>query len=126
MVQHGDKRGRDIGFPTANMALGNYLRPRFGIYAVTGRILNDGPKPDNSGPIGPVLKGAANLGIRPQFESPIELLEPHFFDFSGDLYGREIEIAFRHFLRPEAKFDSLAELIEQIGKDCDKARELLG
>src|SRR5690606_12957394 len=75
VVQHGDKRGRDIGFPTANMALGNYLRPRFGIYAVTARILDDGTE----------LKGAANLGIRPQFESPIELLEPHFFDFSGDL-----------------------------------------
>ena len=115
-VQHGEKRGRDIGFPTANMALGTYLRPRFGIYAVTARIVDDGTE----------LKGAANLGVRPHFDPPIELLEPHFFDFTGDLYGREIEIAFRHFLRPEAKFDTLDALIGQIGKDCERAKELLG
>lgn len=114
-VQHGDKRGREIGFPTANMALGAYLRPRFGIYAVTGTVLDTGEE----------LKGAANIGIRPQFEPPIELLEPHFFDFSADLYGREVEVQFRHFLRPEAKFDSLDALIAQMNRDCDRARELL-
>jgi len=116
VVQHGDKRGREIGFPTANMELGNYLRPRYGIYAVTGRVLGERGE----------LKGAANLGIRPQFNPPVELLEPHFFDFAGDLYGREIEVTFRHFLRPEAKFDSLDALIEQMNRDCDRARELLG
>lgn len=114
-VQHGDKRGRTIGFPTANMAIGSYLRPRFGIYAVTARLLDDGSE----------LKGAANLGIRPQFDPPLELLEPYFFDFSGSLYGREIEVALRHFLRPEAKFESLDALVEQMGKDCDEARKLL-
>ncbi|OYX59880.1 MAG: bifunctional riboflavin kinase/FMN adenylyltransferase, partial [Sphingomonadales bacterium 32-64-17] len=67
----------------------------------------------------------ANIGIRPQFEPPIELLEPHFFDFSSDLYDREIEVQFRHFLRPEAKFDSLDALIAQMNRDCDRARELL-
>lgn len=116
VVEHGDKRGRDIGYPTANLAIESYLRPRFGIYAVTGRVLATGQ----------VLKGAANIGVRPQFEPPKELLEPHFFDFSGDLYGQEIEIAFRHFLRPEAKFDSLDAMVAQIERDCDRARKLLG
>jgi riboflavin kinase/FMN adenylyltransferase len=115
IVEHGDKRGRTIGYPTANVAIDNYLRPKYGIYAVTGRILATGE----------VLHGAANIGIRPQFEPPKELLEPYFFDFSGDLYGQEIEVAFHHFLRGEAKFDSLEALIEQMDKDCAEARRLL-
>lgn len=114
MVQHGDKLGRTINFPTANLDIGMYLRPRYGIYAVTGRL-----------PDGRVLKGAANLGIRPTFDPPKELLEPHFFDFSGDLYGQEIEVAFHHFLRPEAKFNGLGALVAQMGRDCDEARRLL-
>ena len=116
VVEHGDKRGREIGYPTANLSIEGYLRPKYGIYAVTGRILATGE----------VLKGAANIGIRPQFTPPKELLEPYFFDFSGDLYGQEIEVAFHHFLRPEAKFDSLEALTAQMEKDCGKARELLG
>jgi len=115
IVEHGDKRGRTIGYPTANLGVENYLRPKYGIYAVTGRILATGQ----------VLHGAANIGIRPQFEPPKELLEPYFFDFSGDLYGQEIEVAFHHFLRGEAKFDSLEALIEQMDKDCAEARRLL-
>jgi riboflavin kinase/FMN adenylyltransferase len=115
IVEHGDKRGRTIGYPTANVAIDNYLRPKYGIYAVTGRILATGQ----------LLHGAANIGIRPQFEPPKELLEPFFFDFSGDLYGQEIEVAFHHFLRGEAKFDSLEALIEQMDKDCAEARRLL-
>lgn len=115
IVEHGDKRGRTIGYPTANLGVENYLRPKYGIYAVTGRILATGQ----------VLHGAANIGIRPQFEPPKELLEPYFFDFSGDLYGQEIEIAFHHYLRGEAKFDSLEALIEQMDKDCAEARRLL-
>ncbi|MFN3552884.1 MAG: riboflavin biosynthesis protein RibF, partial [Novosphingobium meiothermophilum] len=113
-VQHGDKLGRTINFPTANLDIGMYLRPRYGIYAVTGRL-----------PDGSVLKGAANLGIRPTFDPPKELLEPHFFDFSGDLYGQEIEVAFHHFLRPEARFDGLDALVAQMERDCDQARALL-
>lgn len=113
-VQHGDKLGREIGFPTANLELGAYLRPRYGIYAVTGHL-----------PDGRTLLGAANLGVRPHFDPPKELLEPHFFDFSEDLYGQEIEVAFHHFLRPEAKFDSLEALTVQIAADCEKARVLL-
>ncbi len=116
VVEHGDKRGRTIGYPTANLAIESYLRPRYGIYAVTGRILATGE----------MLKGAANIGIRPQFDPPKELLEPYFFDFGGDLYGQEIEVAFHHFLRPEAKFDSLEALVEQMDRDCERARLLLG
>ncbi|HSG35156.1 MAG TPA: bifunctional riboflavin kinase/FAD synthetase [Sphingomonadaceae bacterium] len=115
-VQHGDKRGREIGFPTANMELGQYIRPRFGIYAITGKLAGESR----------ILHGAANLGIRPQFDPPQELLEPHFFDFDCDLYGREVEVALHHFLRPEAKFDSIEGLVAQMNKDCDRARDLLG
>jgi riboflavin kinase/FMN adenylyltransferase len=114
-VQHGDKVGRTIGFPTANLAMGDYLRPAYGVYAVKARL-----------PDGRVLHGAANLGVRPQFDPPKELLEPHFFDFAADLYGQEIEVAFHHFLRPEAKFAGLAELTAQIAKDCAEAKRLLG
>ena len=115
VVEHGDKRGREIGYPTANLAIESYLRPRYGIYAITGRVLATGQE----------LRGAANLGIRPSFDPPKELLEPFFFDFEGDLYGQEIEVAFHHFLRPEAKFDSLDALTEQMDADCAEARRLL-
>ncbi len=113
-VEHGDKNGRLLGFPTANIDMGNYLRPRYGIYAVTGTL-----------PDGRVLKGAANLGIRPSFDPPKELLEPHFFDFAEDLYGQQIDIAFRAFIRAEAKYDDMDALTAQIAKDCDAARGLL-
>lgn len=113
-VQHGDKNGRKLGFPTANVDMGNYVRPLYGIYAVTGRL-----------PDGRLLKGAANIGIRPSFDPPKELLEPHFFDFAEDLYGQSVDVEFRHFLRGEAKFDSMDALIDQIAADCDQARSLL-
>jgi riboflavin kinase/FMN adenylyltransferase len=114
VVEHGDKRGRTIGYPTANIALGPYLRPRFGIYAVRGRMAD-----------GTVLEGAANLGIRPTFEPPKELLEPYFFDFGGDLYGRTLEVELIDFLRPEAKYDSLDALTAQMAADCEEARRSL-
>jgi riboflavin kinase/FMN adenylyltransferase len=113
-VQHGDKRGRSIGYPTANLDLGEYLRPRYGIYAVSALL-----------PGGRVVQGAASLGIRPTFEPPKELLEPFFFDFSGDLYGKEIEVRLHHFIRPEAKFESMTALIAQMELDCTEARRLL-
>ena len=113
-VQHGDKVGRTIGYPTANLDMGNYLRPAYGIYAVTGRLAN-----------GRMLKGAANLGIRPSFDPPKELLEPYFFDFDGDLYGQEIEVALVDYLRPEAKFDTLDALTAQMDADCARARAIL-
>lgn len=113
-VVHGDKRGREIGYPTANIELGSYLRPRFGIYAVTGHL-----------PGGKLLYGAANVGVRPMFDPPKELLEPYFFDYSGDLYGQEIEVAFHHYLRPEMTFDMLDALKAQMAEDCEQARRLL-
>ena len=113
-VIHGDKNGRLLGYPTANIDIGHYLRPKYGIYAVKGRL-----------PDGRVLKGAANLGIRPSFDPPKELLEPHFFDFHEDLYGQTIEVELHHFLRGEQRFDDLDALKAQMDEDCDRARELL-
>jgi riboflavin kinase/FMN adenylyltransferase len=113
-VQHGDKLGRTIGYPTANLDMGSYLRPAYGIYAVRGRL-----------PDGRVLDGAANLGIRPSFDPPKELLEPFFFDFSENLYGQTIEVALIEYLRPEAKFDTLDALTAQMEQDCAQARAIL-
>jgi riboflavin kinase/FMN adenylyltransferase len=113
-VQHGDKLGRTIGYPTANLDMGKYLRPAYGIYAVTARL-----------PDGRQVQGAANLGIRPTFDPPKELLEPYFFDFSGDLYGQTIEVALIDYIRPEAKFDSLDALTAQMEADCAEARARL-
>jgi riboflavin kinase / FMN adenylyltransferase len=73
-----------------------------------------------------VLKGAANIGIRPQFAPPKELLEPHFFDFAEEIYDQNLEVAFHAFLRGEAKFDSLDALTAQIEADCQQARDILG
>ncbi|NWK95705.1 bifunctional riboflavin kinase/FMN adenylyltransferase [Sphingobium lactosutens] len=114
VVQHGDKLGRTIGFPTANIDLGPYVRPAYGIYAVRG-LLSDGR----------VLDGAANLGIRPSFDPPKELLEPHFFDFAESLYDKRIEVQLIQYLRPEAKYDGLDPLIAQIAQDCADARQIL-
>lgn len=113
IVQHGDKVGRTIGFPTANIDLGSYLRPLYGIYAVQGHLAD-----------GRVLNGAANIGIRPSFDPPKELLEPHFFDFAEDLYGQTIDVAFHAFLRGEAKYATLEALTAQIAADCDAARAI--
>ena len=114
-VQHGDKLGRTIGFPTANLPLDHYLRPRYGIYAVKGRL-----------PDGKLYNGAANLGVRPSFDPPKELLEPYFFGWSGDLYGQDIEVELHHFLRREAKYDGIEALTAAIAADCERAKALLG
>jgi riboflavin kinase/FMN adenylyltransferase len=114
VVQHGDKVGRTIGYPTANLELGPYLRPAYGIYAVRGRLAD-----------GRVLDGAANLGVRPTFTPPKELLEPYFFDFAGDLYGQRIEVELVEYLRQEAKFDGLDALTAQMERDCARARTIL-
>lgn len=114
-VEHGAKLGRTLDFPTANIAIGDYLRPAYGIYAV--RVgLPDGRRFD----------GVANLGIRPMFEPPKELLEVYLFDFVGDLYGQELSVELHHFLRPEWKLDGLDALKAQIARDCDNARARLG
>ncbi|UZK65574.1 bifunctional riboflavin kinase/FAD synthetase [Sphingomonas sp. M1-B02] len=114
MVEHGAKLGRTLGYPTANQRLGNYLRPAYGIYAVRGRLAD-----------GRMLEGVANLGIRPSFDPPVELLESYFFDFAGDLYGQAIEVSLIDYLRPEAKFESLEALTVQMDADAAAARAAL-
>jgi riboflavin kinase/FMN adenylyltransferase len=114
-VVQGAQRGRTIGFPTANVPLGDYLRPRFGVYAVTVRTGD-----------GAVRPGVANLGIKPTVSAdPAPLLEAHVFDFEGDLYGQVIEVALVAFLRAERKFESFASLTAQIGEDAMNARAAL-
>jgi len=114
VVEYGDKRGRELGYPTANIPLANYLRPRFGVYAVRG-TLEDGRK----------LDGVANLGTRPMFDPPRELLEPYFFDFDGDLYGQKVEVELISFIRDEQVFDGVDGLKAQIARDVDEARRQL-
>ncbi|MBB3980585.1 riboflavin kinase/FMN adenylyltransferase [Sphingobium fontiphilum] len=114
VVQHGDKLGRTINFPTANIDLGHYLRPAYGIYAVRG-ILSDGR----------VLDGAANLGVRPTFDPPKLLLEPHFFDFAESLYDQRIEVQLIRYLHGEVKYDGLDALMAGIARDCEEARQIL-
>ncbi len=114
VVEPGAQLGRTIGYPTANVRMGSYLRPAYGIYAVRARLAD-----------GRVVDGAANLGIRPSFEPPVELLEAYLFDFAEDLYGQAIEVALIDYLRPEAKFDTLAALQTQMAEDCARARLLL-
>lgn len=113
-VRHGHKLGRTIGFPTANMLLHDYVRPLYGVYAVRGRL-----------PYGKVLDGVANFGIRPIMEVAEEILETHFFDFTGDLYGQTLEIELIEYLRGELKLSGLDELKNWIEQDSIKAREIL-
>jgi riboflavin kinase/FMN adenylyltransferase len=115
VVEHGDKRGRELGYPTANIALGPYQRPRFGVYAVRGRLED-----------GRLLDGVANLGTRPMFDPPRELLEPYFFDFDGDLYGQRVEVQLTAFLREERRFDDLDALKARMADDAEEARGRLG
>jgi riboflavin kinase/FMN adenylyltransferase len=114
VVQRGDSRGRELGYPTANISLGDYQRPKYGIYAV--RVsLDDGTE----------HPGVANLGTRPTFDPPQELLEAHLFNFDGDLYGRTIEVALHAYIREEKRFDGIEPLIAHMRDDEAKARHLL-
>ena len=116
-VRHGDKRGRTIGFPTANLALGACLPPAYGVYAVrvAGAVA------------GSLVGGVANLGVRPTVGGDAApRLEVHLFDFDGDLYGRRLQVAFEAFLRPERKFADFAALKSQIAADANAARARLG
>jgi riboflavin kinase/FMN adenylyltransferase len=113
-VTHGDKRGRTIGFPTANIYLHQHLEPARGVYAVTARL-----------PDGQVVKGVANIGQRPTVGGTSSRLEAHLFDYDGDLYGAEVTVALHHFLREEKKFGSFDELKGQILHDAAAARRLL-
>ncbi|MGL6043917.1 MAG: riboflavin biosynthesis protein RibF, partial [Sandaracinobacteroides sp.] len=113
-VVHGDKLGRTIGVPTANQLLGDYVRPRYGVYAVRVRL-----------PDGTVADGVANLGVRPMFTPPKELLETWILDWSGDLYGASIEVELIAWLRAEMALDGLDALKAQIARDADAARAAL-
>ena len=114
LVRHGDKRGRFLGFPTANIALDASNRLRHGIYAVTLTV--DGETHD----------GVASFGRRPTFDNGAPLLEVFIFDFEREIYGRGVEVAFHGFIRGEEKFDSVEELVEQMHRDSATAREILG
>jgi len=117
-VIRGDQRGRDLGYPTANMSIAGLHPPRFGVYAVLVDVL--------SGPHVGRHAGVASLGVRPMFGVNTPNLETHLFDFRGDLYGTHLSVALVEFLRDEAKFDSLEALIAQMDADSAKAREVLG
>jgi riboflavin kinase/FMN adenylyltransferase len=113
-VIHGDKRGRTIGVPTANVPMADYMRPAYGIYATRTRL-----------PDGRVIDGVANLGVRPMFEIDQPLLEIWLFDFDEDLYGRTIETGLIAFLRGEMAFEGLDALKVQIDRDAAAARTVL-
>ena len=114
VIERGDGRGRELGYHTANMRLGDYQRPAYGIYSVRVRLDEERE-----------YAGVASLGIRPMFEPPVELLEAYLFDFDGDLYGRTIEVALHDYIRPEMKFDSMDALKARMAKDEAEARKLL-
>ncbi|MEL7182789.1 MAG: riboflavin kinase, partial [Pseudomonadota bacterium] len=116
-VLHGEKRGRDLGYPTANMALDGLHLPRLGVYAVLVDVLD--------GPHGGTYRGVASLGVRPMFGQNTPNLETFLFDFSGDLYGTPISVALVEFLRPEATFTGLDALITQMDADSAQARAIL-
>jgi len=116
-VDHGDHRGRTIGYPTANVHLGEYLRPVNGVYAVRAGV--------DEGARTVWYNGVANLGRRPTFGGDDVLLEAHLFDFSGDLYGRHLRVQFVEYLRAEKAFDGLDGLKAQIAADGARAREVL-
>ena len=114
VVEHGAKLGRTLGFPTANMTLGEYVRPAYGVYAVQV-VLPNGERVD----------GVANLGIRPMIEPPVELLETWLMDWQGDLYGQTLDVQLVAYLRPEMKLDGLDALKAQIAADATTARRML-
>jgi len=114
-VVDGDKRGRELGYPTANMHFGTALVPAHGVYAVRVQIEEENEW----------RQGAANIGIRPMFETAMPMCETYIFDFEGDLYGKQVKIMPVQKIRDEMKFDDLDALITQIGKDCDIIRKIL-
>ena len=113
----GESRGHGIGFPTANLTLGSYLRPVNGVYAVRASL--------ESGTDVPWLDGVANIGVRPTFGGENVVLEVYVFDFDDDLYGRRLRVRLIDFLRPEKKFDGIDDLKAQIALDVSKAKEIL-
>ncbi len=116
-VMHGDARGRDLGFPTANVDMGDYLHPAKGVYAVRARIEDGGASR--------WIDGAASFGLRPQFAGTDARLEVFLLDYAGDLYGRTLRVAFHAWLRGEQVFDDVAGLVAQMHLDVAQTREIL-
>ena len=116
-IIHGEKRGRALGYPTANMGVEGLHLPKLGVYAIKVDVLT-GPHRGSYG-------GAASLGVRPMFGQNLPNLESYLFDFDGDLYGQHLSVAFIDYLRPEMKFDGLPGLMTQMAADCDRARAIL-
>lgn len=121
-VQHGDRRGRTLGFPTANVPMDGYVRPAYGIYAVRATLFAASkPAEGPSSPAG-VRFGVANIGVRPMYPTKDPLLEAFLFDFDADIYGRHIVVELLSFLRREAKFPSVEALVAQMHEDCKRAK----
>ena len=116
-VIRGEQRGRELGYPTANMSINGLHPPKFGVYAVKVDVL-DGPHKGT-------YNGAASIGVRPMFGENVPNCETFIFDFKGDLYGTTLSVALVDYLRPELKFDGLDALIAHMDADCAKAREIL-
>jgi riboflavin kinase/FMN adenylyltransferase len=116
-VLHGDKRGRELGFPTANLHFDEHVEPAFGIYAVWAGIV----KGDET----EWHPAVASCGVRPTFGGSQLKLEVHFFDFDGDLYGKYLRVAFVNWIRPEEKFDNVDDLVKKMDEDCYNARFML-
>jgi len=114
VVRQGRRLGRTLGFPTANVALGEYVRPRLGIYATRTRL-----------PDGRVVDGVSSIGENPTVGAVEARLEVYLFDFDGDLYGQTIETELVEFLRQEKKFATVELMVQQIEADADRARRLL-
>jgi riboflavin kinase / FMN adenylyltransferase len=116
-VIHGEKRGRELGYPTANMSVNGLHLPRLGVYASLVEIL--------TGPQAGRYIGASSLGVRPMFGENTPNLETYIFDFKGDLYGQHLSIGLVDYLRPEMKFNGLPDLLTQMSEDCTEARDIL-
>jgi riboflavin kinase/FMN adenylyltransferase len=112
-VRHGDKRGRELGYPTANMRLPEDCRLRHGVYAVRAAFGDE------------VVDGVASFGRRPTFDNGAPLLEVHLFDFAGDLYGQSLDVEFVGWIRGEQRFDGIAALVEQMDRDSVEAKRML-
>jgi riboflavin kinase/FMN adenylyltransferase len=113
-VRHGDKRGRELGFPTANLALGDDFNLKHGIYAVRAAL-----------PSGEVRDGVASFGRRPTFDDGAPILEVHLFDFQGDLYGAAVQVEFVDWIRGEERFASAEALVKRMREDMEMARRIL-
>ena len=129
-IEHGDKRGRQLNFPTANFSLEDCQVPAYGVYAITAAIeKKDIPFDDSAKSLSyfdlPILKGVANIGIRPTIGDRKVMAEVHLFEFDDDIYGTRLCVNLHYYMRGEKKFDSLTSLKLQISKDVDSAKEIL-